>query len=53
MKRRRCEKCGRLLIVHNTEVTSLPITCKLQEKNKQISVYYCKKCNNFRTDLKK
>lgn len=54
MLRRKCEKCGRTLIVHKTVITSLPITYKSEEKEvKQIKVYYCKKCDNFRTDLEK
>jgi len=54
-KFRKCEKCGRELLKHKTDIITLPITSDhdLDTKNKVSSVemYYCKVCDKFKTEL--
>lgn len=53
--KKKCNKCGKLLKTHKTEIILLPMTNNGEDnvqKNKQVIVYYCEKCDNFRTDLK-
>ncbi len=54
MLRRKCEKCGRKLREHKVKITSIPITSnpEIPVVMRNEKIYYCEKCENFRTDLK-
>ena len=49
-----CKKCGRKFSKHKVSITMLPVSSdpKLQKKERIEIVHYCKKCEQFRTDLK-
>ena len=53
MKDNKCEKCGRDLVEHVSDVLTLPMTSDQEGKNKikSVSVYYCKVCDKFETEL--